>query len=185
MNVSLRDLTQSSVSMSEGEGEGDLEGMAGRVAELEELLQGKEAVVEALNAEIDNLRGEASSPNSSQSRASSSINYKDMVLTYHAKVKRSDDFFVPVILNDLLILQLQEFERAVSQRDNLIEDLTASLEQTLSARDGLLIQLNALNSMQIENRGSVAEEKVLHEKVALKLKIGARNWLDGKIILEL
>lgn len=72
--------------MSEGEGEGDLEGMAGRVAELEELLQGKEAVVEALNAEIDNLRGEASSPNSSQSRASS-INYKDLVLTYHAKVR--------------------------------------------------------------------------------------------------
>ncbi|XP_012253145.2 A-kinase anchor protein 9 isoform X3 [Athalia rosae] len=145
MNVSLRDLTHSSVSMSEGEGEGDLEGMAGRVAELEELLQGKEAVVEALNAEIDNLRGEASSPNSSQSHASS-INYKDLVLTYHAK--------------------LQEFERAVSQRDKLIEDLTASLEQTLSARDSLLLQLNALNAMQLENRApAVDDDKPLREKI--------------------
>ncbi|XP_046753841.1 centromere-associated protein E-like isoform X2 [Diprion similis] len=160
MNVSLRDLTHSSVSMSEGEGEGDLEGMAGRVAELEELLQGKEAVVEALNAEIDNLRGEASSPNSSQSRASS-INYKDLVLTYHAK--------------------LQEFERAVNQRDNLIEDLTASLEQTLSARDYLLTQVNTLNAMQLEHRTTPVEDI---EPFHLKIEKLENELVKQKMLTE-
>lgn len=71
--------------MSEGEGEGDLEGIAGRVAVLEELLQEKQAVVEALNAEIDHIRTEASSPNSSQSH-NSSAPYKDLIATYHIKV---------------------------------------------------------------------------------------------------
>lgn len=50
-----------------------------------------------------------------------------------------------------LFKQLQEFERAVNQRDNLIEHLTASLEQALSARDAVTAQLNALNSMQLTN----------------------------------
>jgi len=50
-----------------------------------------------------------------------------------------------------LMKQLQEFERAVNQRDNLIEHLTSSLEQALSARDNVTAQLNALNSMQINN----------------------------------
>ena len=68
--------------MSEGEGDGDLEGLAGRVTELEELLQGKEAVVEALHAEIDHLRGDTSSPTSSHSQTSN----KDIIVTYHAKV---------------------------------------------------------------------------------------------------
>lgn len=71
--------------MSEGEGDGDLEGLAGRVTELEELLQGKEAVVEALNAEIDHLRADASSPTSSHSQ-NSNIPYKDIIVSYHAKV---------------------------------------------------------------------------------------------------
>ena len=86
--MSSRDITQSSISVSEGEGDGDLEGMAGRVAELEELLQGKEAVVVALSAEIDHLRAEASSPNSSQSHLShnSSPPHRDVLLVYHTKV---------------------------------------------------------------------------------------------------
>jgi len=62
-----------------------LEGLAGRVAELEELLQGKEAIVGALNAEIDHLRAETSSPNSSQSRGSS-IHGRDIISLYHIKV---------------------------------------------------------------------------------------------------
>ncbi|XP_067211849.1 golgin subfamily A member 4-like isoform X3 [Linepithema humile] len=128
--ISSRDITHSSVSISEGEADVDLEGLAGRVAELEELLQGKEAIVGALNAEIDHLRAEASSPNSSQSR-SSSIHGRDIISLYHVK--------------------LQEFEKAVNQRDNLIEHLTSSLEQALSARDAVTKQLNALNTMQLTN----------------------------------
>lgn len=82
-DISSRDITYSSVSISEPDP--DLEGLAGRVAELEELLQGKEAIVGALHAEIDHLRAEASSPNSSQSR-SSSIHGKDIISLYHIKV---------------------------------------------------------------------------------------------------
>lgn len=48
-----------------------------------------------------------------------------------------------------LIKQLQEFERAVNQRDTLIEHLTSSLEQALSARDAVTAQLNTLNSSQL------------------------------------
>lgn len=80
-DISSRDITHSSVSVSEG----DLEGLAGRVAELEELLQGKEAIVGALNAEIDHLRAEMSSPNSSQSQ-SSSVHGRDIVSMYHLRV---------------------------------------------------------------------------------------------------
>ncbi|TGZ57607.1 Uncharacterized protein DBV15_09844 [Temnothorax longispinosus] len=125
-----KDVTYSSVSISEGEADADLEGLAGRVAELEELLQGKEAIVGALNAEIDHLRAETASPNSSQSQASSTHG-RDIISLYHIK--------------------LQEFEKAVNQRDNLIEHLTSSLEQALSARDAVTAQLNALNSMQLNN----------------------------------
>lgn len=84
--ISSRDVTQSSVSISEGEADADLEGLAGRVAELEELLQGKEAMVGALNAEIDHLRAETSSPNSSQSQ-SSSTHGRDLISLYHTKVR--------------------------------------------------------------------------------------------------
>ncbi|XP_018057883.1 PREDICTED: A-kinase anchor protein 9-like isoform X2 [Atta colombica] len=128
--ISSRDITHSSVSISEGEADADLEGLAGRVAELEELLQGKEAIVGALNAEIDHLRAETSSPNSSQSRGSS-IHGRDIISLYHIK--------------------LQEFEKAVNQRDTLIEHLTSSLEQALSARDSVTAQLNTLNSIQLNN----------------------------------
>lgn len=61
-----------------------MEGLAGRVAELEELLHGKEAILGALNAEIDHLRAETSSPNSSQSQASSTHG-RDIIL-YCTKV---------------------------------------------------------------------------------------------------
>ncbi|XP_043495852.1 A-kinase anchor protein 9-like isoform X7 [Polistes fuscatus] len=143
--MSSRDITQSSVSMSEGEADRDLEGMAGRVAELEELLQGKEAIVAALNAEIDHLRGETSSPNSSQSHnSSSSIPSRDVICLYHTK--------------------LQEFEKAINQRDNLIEDLTSSLEQALSARDALVNQLNSLNAARESSPRSVHSMN-LQEKI--------------------
>lgn len=48
-------------------------------------MQEKEAVVGALNAEIDHLRAETSSPNSSQSRGSS-IQGRDIISLYHIKV---------------------------------------------------------------------------------------------------
>ncbi|XP_031363999.1 A-kinase anchor protein 9-like isoform X12 [Apis dorsata] len=144
--VSSRDVTQSSVSMSEGEADGDLEGLAGRVAQLEELLQGKEAIVEALNAEIDHLRAEASSPNSSQSQ-NSSIPSRDVIPLYHTK--------------------LQEFEKAVNQRDNLIEELMWSLQQAISARDNFASQLNALNAMEIPCKDNIStmNSKSLQEKI--------------------
>nr|XP_033185460.1 A-kinase anchor protein 9-like isoform X1 [Bombus vancouverensis nearcticus] len=141
--VSSKDVTQSSVSMSEGEADGDLEGLAGRVVQLEELLQGKEAIVEALNAEIDHLRAEASSPNSSQSQ-SSSIHSRDVLSLYHIK--------------------LQEFEKAVNQRDKLIEDLMWSLQHALSVRDNLASQLNSINAMQIPCKDS-DKNKCLEEKI--------------------
>ncbi|XP_014603127.1 PREDICTED: golgin subfamily A member 4-like isoform X3 [Polistes canadensis] len=157
--MSSRDITQSSVSMSEGEADRDLEGMAGRVAELEELLQGKEAIVAALNAEIDHLRGETSSPNSSQSHnSSSSIPSRDVICLYHTK--------------------LQEFEKAINQRDNLIEDLTSSLEQALSARDALVNQLNSLNaaressprsmhSMNLQEKIDMLETTLTNQKTVI------------------
>nr|XP_012135582.1 PREDICTED: A-kinase anchor protein 9-like isoform X3 [Megachile rotundata] len=144
--ISSRDMTQSSVSMSEGEADGDLEGLAGRVAQLEELLHGKEAIVEALNAEIDHLRAETSSPNSSQSQ-NSSIHNRDVISLYHIK--------------------LQEFEKAVNQRDNLIEDLTWSLQHALAVRDDLVAQLNSLNAMNIscKDNATAANNKSLQEKI--------------------
>lgn len=96
-------MTQSSVSMSEGEADGDLEGLAGRVAQLEELLQGKEAIVEALNAEIDHLRAEASSPNSSQSQ-NSSIPSRDVIPLYHTKVNKILFFFFDIVYVDSYIV---------------------------------------------------------------------------------
>ncbi|XP_028981980.1 pericentrin isoform X2 [Diachasma alloeum] len=128
-DTSLRDTTQSSMSISEGEGEGDIENMAGRVAELKELLQGKEAMIESLSAEIDHMRGEACSPHSSQSQSSSQ--YRDLLTTYQHK--------------------LQDFEQAVAQRDNLITELTSSLEQALASRDALKDQVQFLNSLPILN----------------------------------
>uniref|UniRef100_A0A0C9RCG3 AKAP9_2 protein n=1 Tax=Fopius arisanus TaxID=64838 RepID=A0A0C9RCG3_9HYME len=128
-DASLRDTTQSSMSVSEGEGEGDIENMAGRVAELKELLQGKEAIIESLSAEIDHIRGEACSPHSSQSQ--NSTHYRDLVASYQHK--------------------LQDFEQAVAQRDNLLTELTSSLEQALASRDALKDQVQFLNSLPILN----------------------------------
>lgn len=45
--------------------------------------------------------------------------------------------------------KLQEFEVAINQRDNLIEDLTTSLQQALASRDALLAQISSLNSTQL------------------------------------
>ncbi|XP_011164731.1 golgin subfamily A member 4 isoform X3 [Solenopsis invicta] len=159
--VSSRDITHSSVSISEGEADADLEGLAGRVAELEELLHGKEAIVGALNAEIDLLRAETSSPNSSQSQ-NSSIHGRDIISQYHMK--------------------LQEFEKAVNMRDNLIEHLTSSLQQALSAKDTVTSQLNALNSMQLNNpvinnmnmqQKIDALETTMHEQEAVIRRLNA------------
>ncbi|XP_020284219.1 A-kinase anchor protein 9-like isoform X3 [Pseudomyrmex gracilis] len=140
-SIFSRDVTHSSVSISEG----DLEGLAGRVAELEELLQGKEAVVGALNAEIDHLRAETSSPNSSHSQSSSTKDGKEITFLYHTK--------------------LQEFEKAVNQRDTLIEHLTTSLEQALSARDAVTAQLNALNIEKLTN--PVVDNMNLQQKIEI------------------
>ncbi|XP_054003067.1 pericentrin-like isoform X3 [Hylaeus anthracinus] len=156
--TSSRDITQSSVSMSEGEADGDLEGLAGRVARLEELLQGKEAIVEALHAEIDHLRAEASSPNSSQSQ-NSSIHGRDIISLYHTK--------------------LQEFEKAINKRDNLIEELTWSLQQALSARDNLVTQLNAIqvpskdsasavNKTNLQEKNNILEETLSDQRSVIQ-----------------
>ncbi|KAL6263194.1 hypothetical protein P5V15_005994, partial [Pogonomyrmex californicus] len=161
--ICSRDITHSSVSISEGEADADLEGLAGRVAELEELLHGKEAIVGALNAEIDHLRAETSSPNSSQSQ-SSSIHGRDIISLYHVK--------------------LQEFEKAVNQRDNLIEHLTLSLEQALAARDSVTVQLNALNSMQLDN--PVINNVNLQQKIeVLETTISERDALICRLNVHL
>ncbi|XP_076652760.1 uncharacterized protein LOC143359027 isoform X3 [Halictus rubicundus] len=161
--ASSRDMTQSSVSMSEGEADGDLEGLAGRVAQLEEMLQGKEAIVEALHAEIDHLRAEASSPNSSQSQ-NSSIHGRDIISLYHTK--------------------LQEFEKAINKRDNLIEELTWSLQQALSARDNLVTQLNSLNAIQIPDRGraGTVNSANMQDKIdALEATLGDQRSIIEKL----
>ncbi|XP_076236132.1 uncharacterized protein LOC143180351 isoform X3 [Calliopsis andreniformis] len=161
--VSSRDITQSSVSMSEGEADGDLEGLAGRVAQLEELLQGKEAIVEALHAEIDHLRAEASSPNSSQSQ-NSSIHGRDRISLYYTK--------------------LQEFEKAINKRDNLIEELTWSLQQALSTRDNLVAQLNSLNAIQIpiKDNATSSNNMNLQEKIyALETTLSDQRSIIQKL----
>ncbi|XP_076276510.1 uncharacterized protein LOC143207205 isoform X3 [Lasioglossum baleicum] len=166
--ASSRDMTQSSVSMSEGEADGDLEGLAGRVAQLEEMLQGKEAIVEALHAEIDHLRAEPSSPNSSQSQ-NSSIHGRDMISLYHTK--------------------LQEFEKAINKRDNLIEELTWSLQQALSARDNLVTQLNSLNAIEIPDRGRAGtvncanmQDKIDALEASLRDQRSIIEELNGQLI---
>ncbi|XP_043477475.1 A-kinase anchor protein 9-like isoform X3 [Leptopilina heterotoma] len=154
-SVFSRDVTYSSVSMSEGEGEGELEVMAGRVAELDELRQGKVAVLEGLTAEIEHLRGDNSSPNSSHnsSHTSSIQNNSNIIAIYHSK--------------------LQEFESAVQQRDKVIEDLTTSLVQALGVRDSLVAQLNSLNSVKLDNANV---EKLTQEKIsALESNVGEQK----------
>ncbi|XP_044599405.1 centromere-associated protein E-like isoform X3 [Cotesia glomerata] len=127
-DTSCKDTTQSSISMSEGEGDGDIDGMAGRVAELKELMQGKEAMIESLSTEIENMRAEAGSPNSSQSQ-NSSTQYKDLFNAYKSKVF--------------------EFEQAIKERDDYINHLTVLLEQTLASRDSLKTQLAALKPISV------------------------------------
>ncbi|XP_024943907.1 A-kinase anchor protein 9 isoform X5 [Cephus cinctus] len=161
---SISDITHSSISMSEGEGDGDLEGRAGNVAKLAELLQVKEAEVEALHAELDHLRAEASSPNSSQSR-SSSIQNRDIILTYHNK--------------------LTEYEKAVIDRDKLIDDLTSSLKQALAARDNLVAQVNSLNALKLANT-SMESAEVLQEKVSsLEITINDQGAMINELNMEL
>ena len=86
--------------MSEGEGDGDLEGLAGRVTKLTELLEGKEAIVEALNAEFDHLRTNVSSPTSSHSQ-NSNIPYKDIIGAYRTKVRLPITIFDSVFTHQL------------------------------------------------------------------------------------
>ncbi|XP_063990407.1 golgin subfamily A member 4-like isoform X2 [Diachasmimorpha longicaudata] len=162
-DASLRDTTQSSMSVSEGEGEGDIENMAGRVAELKELLQGKEAMIESLSAEIDHMRGEACSPHSSQSQSSSQ--YRDLLTTYQHK--------------------LQDFEQAVAQRDNLITELTSSLEQALASRDALKDQVQFLNSLPILNPPQKGPEEPRSPPSASNLLEETIKQLNAKLqILE-
>lgn len=55
---------------------------------------------------------------------------------------------------------MQEFENALCERDTLIEQLTVSLEQALSARSALTGQLNALNTLQLDNPNMNLQQKV-------------------------
>lgn len=55
---------------------------------------------------------------------------------------------------------MQEFENALCERDTLIEQLTISLEQALSARNALTGQLNALNTLQLDNPNMNLQQKV-------------------------
>lgn len=64
------------------------------------------------------------------------------------------------LYNILLVKQLQEFENALCERDTLIEQLTISLEQALSARSALTGQLNALNTLQLDNPNMNLQQKV-------------------------
>lgn len=59
-----------------------------------------------------------------------------------------------------MVKQLQEFENALCERDTLIEQLTVSLEQALSARSALTGQLNALNTLQLDNPNMNLQQKV-------------------------
>ncbi|XP_074102981.1 uncharacterized protein LOC141530035 isoform X4 [Cotesia typhae] len=144
-DTSCKDTTQSSISMSEGEGDGDIDGMAGRVAELKELMQGKEAMIESLSTEIENMRAEAGSPNSSQSQ-NSSTQYKDLFNAYKSKVF--------------------EFEQAIKERDEYINHLTVLLEQTLASRDSLKTQLAALKPISVprsDNDGPLDVDKKIQD----------------------
>lgn len=73
--------------------------------------------------------------------------------------------------------QLQEFESAVQQRDKVIEDLTTSLVQALGVRDSLVAQLNALNSVKLDNANV---EKFTQEKVQIYL-----NFHNIRIVNEI
>lgn len=71
------------------------------------------------------------------------------------------------------VKQLQEFEKAINKRDNLIEELTWSLQQALAARDNLVTQLNSLNAIQIPSKdnASAVNNMNLQEKVSIILWI--------------
>lgn len=79
--------------------------------------------------------------------------------------------------------QLQEFEQAISQRDNLIEELTWSLQQALSVRDALASQLNSMNATEIpckDNDSAAGDDNGLQVKVTFVLSDGKaqlNSWL--------
>ncbi|XP_012282574.1 golgin subfamily A member 4 isoform X1 [Orussus abietinus] len=160
--MSSRDVTHSSISVSEGEGDGDLEGMAKRVAELEELLQNKEAMVASLHAQIDHLRLEASSPNSSQSH--SSIQYRNELMTYKSK--------------------LQEFEKGVYKRDSLIEELTEALKQALESRDKVLERLNNLkdNLKDMEVANEASQQQISSLEAAMAKQEQTMKILNNELV---
>ncbi|KAK0092054.1 hypothetical protein PV326_002297, partial [Microctonus aethiopoides] len=161
-DVSCRDTTQSSISVSEGEGDGDIEGMAGRVAELKELLHGKEAMIESLSAEIEHMRTEACSPNSSQSHNSISQD-REILLVYKNK--------------------LQDFEQAIFKRDHLIQELTSSLEQALAARDAFKIQISALiaRSSQDSNASITEQERINVLEETLSNHVASVTFLNSQL----
>lgn len=84
-----------------------------------------------------------------------------------------------------LFCQLQDFERAVNQRDNLIHDLTASLEQALSARDALKAQLQSMSSNDFlpPNMGNCTSAQ---DQIAeLQNALGEHRSMIGKLNAEL
>lgn len=66
--------------------------------------------------------------------------------------------------------QFQEFERAIRQRDNLIEDLTASLQQALSARDALLTKVSVVSSAKLPDKPDDQVRLFFHAKKISKKK---------------
>lgn len=63
------------------------------------------------------------------------------------------------------VSKLQEYEKAVNQRDNLIEDLTTSLQQALASRDAALAQIKVLShSLETPSEQNGVDEKVKFKK---------------------
>lgn len=147
--------------MSEGEGDGDLEGMEKRVAALENCLNQKAFEANQLSVEFEGLRADASSPNSSQSQ-SSSIHGKDLIQLYHNKVSlnflnENHSYVIPKLH---WYFQLHEFEVAIQERDKLINDMSNSLKQALHTRDTVIQQLSVMKTMQLPEGGKILQEKV-------------------------
>jgi len=66
-----------------------------------------------------------------------------------------------LLMTSKFVLKLHEYEKAVNQRDNLIEDLTTSLQQALASRDAALAQIKVLsNSLESSTEQNGIDDKV-------------------------
>ncbi|XP_044008383.1 cytadherence high molecular weight protein 2-like isoform X1 [Aphidius gifuensis] len=163
-DTSFRDTTQSSISASENEGDTDFDKMTGRIAELEDVVDGKEAIIQSLTSEFDMLRNHSS--NSSQSH-NSNTQFNDILHIYQAKLK--------------------DFEVAVLKRDDLIQSLTLSLEESLLSRDNIQLQLQEMIKIPVVNETTISHyppeaiekinelQKSLHYNIELAKKNDEEN----------